>query len=1296
MPEDGSNPPSAPDLLAGGGEMGEMIRAHDWASTPLGPPQAWPAALKLSASICLGSRFPMVLWWGPQLVMLYNDAWRPVLGETKHPAGLGRPGAETWPEIWDIIGAQMHEVMLRGEATWSVDQLLEVDRYGYLEEAYFTYSYSPIKQLDGTIGGVFTAVSETTERVLGERRLRVLRELSERTANAQSVEQACAQFVSVLGDANPDLPFALVHVRDEDSDGIRLMAASGLGPDWTPPPSDCDPWRVSEVIRTGQAATLRDLSFAGLPAGQARAALVLPIAHTGEHTHTAGALVAGINPRRALDDAYRGFLELVAAQMATAIASARAYQQERRRAEALAEIDRVKTAFFANVSHEFRTPLTLMLGPIEDALANPALPGPQHRALEIAYRNALRLLKLVNSLLDFSRIEAGRMQAVYAPADLAALTAELSSMFRAAVEQAGLTLRVDCPPLGEPVHVDRDMWEKIILNLLSNAFKFTFQGGIDVSLRGRGGMAELAVRDTGIGIPAGELEHLFDRFHRVEGARGRTFEGTGIGLALVQDLARLHGGAVRVQSTPGEGSLFTVTVPLGVAHIPPEQLSAAARAPDGITSPAAAAYVAEALRWGPEAEWPEGSDPIPQTGAPAAPDGGTVLIADDNADMRDYLRQLLGQRYQVRVAADGEAALESIRESRPDLLLSDVMMPRLDGVGLIRALRADPHLADLPVILLSARAGGEASEEGLAAGADDYLVKPFAARELLARIASTLQLARIRRAANEQERALQRTGERFRVALRHAPVTVYNCDRALRYTWVANPVGFAAEDVLGRRDDDLLLPDDAARLTAFKRSVLDSGQPARATMPLQVQGRAMCFDITIEPLRDEDGAVAGLTVAAIDITEQTEAAAELRRLNETLEQRVREAVDAREAAQIALAQAQRLEALGQLAGGIAHDFNNVLQAVTGGLHLITRRAGDADAVRQIAGMAANAAARGAAITGRLLAFGRRDQLRAEPVRVCGLFSGMQEMLAHTLGAGVAVAVDAGEPGLCLLADRGQLETVLVNLAVNARDAMPGGGTLNFAASLDIIRDDRPDGLPDRLPDGLPDGLTDGLAPGAYVRITVADSGVGMDPATLARAAEPFFTTKPVGQGTGLGLAMARGFAQQSGGGFRVDSAPGRGARISLWFPRTDAAVSPVAAQPDGTAEMAAPVAARALVVDDDRMVREMLASQLTAGGHAVTEASDGLAALSRLDRGEDFDLLVTDFAMPGMNGLALIRQARQRLPALPACLLTGFADDSVRLDPAESAGDLTLLLRKPVTGEELLKAAAALLARTRP
>ena len=755
-------------IFPGESEMAGRMRDFDWSTTDMGPPQNWPENLRITVRICLTSRFPIVVWWGPNYTMFYNDAYISYLGRTKHPQWLGRSGNQCWHEIWPVIGPMLEGVFATGQATWSQDLLLILDRNLPQEEGYFTFSYSPILDNQNNVDGIFCACFETTEQVVSTRRLETLRKLGVQALETSAVDAACEEAAGVLSENPYDIPFAAIYLVNGAGTHAELKSLAGFSQDDQLFPSsisvtdgDIFPWPLASTFQSRRAAETSDLTIAGLrlPGGAwpepASKAVALPI-FAAERENLSGLAVLGVSPRRVLDDAYRTFFGLIAGHIGTAISDARAYEAEQKRAEALAELDRAKTAFFSNVSHEFRTPLTLMLGPLEDELReNPAA----RDRLEIAHRNSLRLLKLVNTLLDFSRIEAGRIEACYEPTDLAAHTAELASVFRSAVEKACLRLVVDCPPLPEPVYVDREMWEKIVLNLLSNAFKFTFEGEIKVTLRSRDERVELSVSDTGVGIPEAELPKIFQRFHRVRGAKSRTHEGTGIGLALAQELARLHGGEIKARSREGEGSTFTVSVRTGAAHLPADRISVERQLSS--TSLGALPFVEEAMRWLPDeadagASSSEGDEPArafetaddghPATGKPR------VLVADDNADMRAYVQRLLGQRYHVEVVPDGRAALEAVRSHPPDLALTDVMMPGLDGFELLKEIRADETTRAIPVIMLSARAGEEARTEGLYAGADDYLIKPFSARELLARVSSHLGMARLRRESEESVR----------------------------------------------------------------------------------------------------------------------------------------------------------------------------------------------------------------------------------------------------------------------------------------------------------------------------------------------------------------------------------------------------------------------------------------------------------------------------------------------------------------------------------------------------------------
>jgi signal transduction histidine kinase/DNA-binding response OmpR family regulator len=758
--------------------LGERTHDFSWAETPFGAPEFWPQSLRSAASICLNARFPIALYWGPQLALIYNDSWSPILGG-KHPWAFARPGQEVWPEIWSEIGPLFEAVQQTGEGVWQQDRLLPMHRHGYTEECYFNFTLSPIRGEDGDVVGVFNAVIETTYRVIAERRAALLRDLSENTAGAKSAADVCTRAAALLERALADLPFCLFYLRDKTSTAFRYIARTGaalpahLSPPVLDPGDDALPWRAAEALATARSISMSwnserygSAPESGVWSEAVQGMMTLPIA--GQHnSEPRGLLIVGTSPRLALDEPYTTFVERVAQQITTAIDNAEAYEAERHRAEALAAIDAAKTAFFSNVSHEFRTPLTLMLGPLEDVLTQRNLITPDDRErLELVHRNALRLLRLVNTLLDFSRIEAGRLEASFAPTQLEQVTADLASVFRSAIERAGMDLIVDCPPLSETIYIDRELWEKIVLNLLSNAFKFTFTGSITVALREGEGAVELIVSDTGTGIPASEIPHIFKRFHQVKHARGRSFEGSGIGLSLVQELVRLHGGSIAVSSVVDQGTRFTIRIPKGSAHLPAERVRAEAETQH--SERLSRGFIEEAQRWIPTIETIAASTANTiEAHLPPLPGQSTddtrprILLADDNADMRAYLRQLLSTRYQVTEVADGAAALEMARSESFDLILTDVMMPRLDGFTLLATLRAEAATQTLPVIMLSARAGEEARIAGVQAGADDYLVKPFSANELLVRVQSTLTLAQLRREAALRLAALQQVTASF-------------------------------------------------------------------------------------------------------------------------------------------------------------------------------------------------------------------------------------------------------------------------------------------------------------------------------------------------------------------------------------------------------------------------------------------------------------------------------------------------------------------------------------------------------
>ncbi|GAA4714080.1 hypothetical protein GCM10023215_66520 [Pseudonocardia yuanmonensis] len=763
-----------------------LLATADRSDSPLGPPGGWPAELTSAVALLLGSPHPLALFWGPEHAVLYNDAFAAIVG-ARHPWAFGRPAAQVWPEVWDRIGPAVQHVRDTGEAVERTDERLVLDRPGGPRETFWRYAFSPVRAADGTVAGVFDVASESTAQVVAARRTALLGRLARLVRDAGPADPAAAHVAAALVDS-PDVPFALLG---------GVGAPVGVGVDPTPE-------LVALLDREGLVA--------------------LP---DGGHVFAAGLgggvrLLLGTSDLRPLDDEYREFLDLVAGHVDAALTAVRAATEEHDSSGTLERRDRSRSEFFTGVSHEFRTPLALIMGPLEQ-LRTAEDPQVRQEA-DVAHRSAQRMLKLVNTLLDVSRLEEGHPDAGFAPVDLGSLTGELAALFRAPTERAGLRLDVDSPPSERPVWVDQDMWEKIVLNLLSNAFKFTLEGGLRVSTRIEDDRFVLRVADTGTGVPAAELPRLFDRFHRVRAARARSHEGSGIGLALVRQLVQVHGGTVDATSTPGVGSTFTVRLPLGFAHLPVESIT--------IGRPAAAPhprpetfepFVAEALRWTPARPEDRGTPRLPEA---VDPPRGRVLVVEDDPDMRDHLRRLLSESWSVHAVATGVEALDLARSDPPDLVVADVMMPELDGIGLLRALRADARTAGLPVVLLSARAGEEAAVEGLAAGADDYLVKPFSARELLARVANHLHLGRVRRAAEL----------RFRAMANSTPALIWVDDAGghrvfvnrgwLDFTGATDPVG-----ELGLDWRERIHPDDRERY----RSVVEAATRTRA--PFEVEYR---------------------------------------------------------------------------------------------------------------------------------------------------------------------------------------------------------------------------------------------------------------------------------------------------------------------------------------------------------------------------------------------------------------------------------------------------------------------------
>ena len=1241
-------------VFPGDSELAALMRATRWEDTPLGPIAGWPAGLRAAIRIVLTSRFSMWMGWGDDLTFFYNDAYRRDTLGVKHPWALGSAAREVWSEIWPEIGPRIASVLTGGTATWDEGLMLFLERHGYREETYHTFSYSPLHDDDGQVRGILCVVTEETPRLISERRVGLLGRLAGDMVGALTRTDVFAGLETSLAADARDLPFTLTYLFDAEGTVARLASQTGVPADWSGAAALLDvdgdaPWPLRAVLETARPIEVA-LDGQAWPSGpwasSPARAFAVPIAQPGQ-ARPGGVFIAGINPHRLFDVAYREFVTLVVGQLAAVLANVGAHEAQRQRAESLAELDRAKTAFFSNVSHEFRTPLTLMLGPLEGLLGDPDVTGAARAELATIHRNGLRLLKLVNTLLDFARIEAGRATAQFVATDLAQLTSDLASVFRAATDRAGLRLTVACPPLDVAVRVDRDMWEKIVLNLVSNAFKFTLAGEITVALARRGDHVELTVRDTGSGIPADELPRVFERFHRVVGTAGRTHEGTGIGLALVQELVRLHGGTIRVASELGRGTTFTVAIPLGAQDASAEV--------DAVADPrpVATAFVEEALRWLPDGAGPGGRSEsaalhpgtalrVPLADAARA----RLLIADDNADMRDYLRRLLADRWEVETAADGFAALAAIRARRPDLVISDVMMPRLDGLGLVAELRADPALRDLPVIMLSARAGEEARIEGLQAGATEYLAKPFAARELRAQVETQLLRAAMRAAEAHHARRLATVFEQapLAIALLRGPDHVFE---------VANPryraiVG--GRDVVGH-SVAAALPEVVAqgfvaaldRVYQTNEPFVGSSQPVKL---LRADGtlEQRFFDLMYQPLVDAEGAVTGIAGVAHDVT----ALATARHDAETASR----------------AKDEFLAMLG-------HELRNPLAPITTALELMRMRP-DVGGARERA-VIERQVQHLVSLVDDLLDISRitrgKVELRPEPVELAGVVSRALEIVSPLLEARQHVVAIDVPAGLVVHGDPARLAQILSNLLNNAAKYTPKAGRITVRAAPD----------------------------GDHVVLDVIDTGIGIEPAMLGRIFEPFAQEQQsidrTQGGLGLGLAIVDNLVKLHGGTVRAHSAGrGHGTALTVRLPRIDperdperAAPAPVAPAPNGEA--------RILVIDDNVDAALLLAELLEVGGYRTLAAHDGPSALAAAQAFHP-QLAVVDLGLPVMDGFELARHLRElhTAPTTKLVALTGYGQPQDRAKTAAAGFDAHLV--KPVDIAELRAVIERLLPRS--
>lgn len=841
-----------------------------------------------------------------------------------------------------------------------------------------------------------------------------------------------------------------------------------------------------------------------------------------------GILVLGISPRLRYDQHYQNFFKLLTDQTIAAMTTANAFQEERKRVEALAEIDRAKTAFFSNISHEFRTPLTLMLGPIEELLhRNENLDKKQIENAEAAHRNALRLLRLVNTLLDFSKIESGRNEASFRQVDIKMFTEDLISNFRSIIEKAGLTFKSNFTNITDKVYVDYGMWEKIVLNLLSNAFKYTLKGSITVGLKQDNKTVVLTVDDTGVGIAEKELPHMFERFHRIAGSSGRSYEGTGIGLSLVAELVKLHKGTINVTSQPGLGTTFTITIPTGHSHLPKESVNHQEN--DAYSSAVTESFMMETQGLSANALTEEltSSDVQPLLANPS------ILVVDDNADMVKYLVRILEKNYRIITASNGKEALDKLVATNPDLVVSDIMMPVMDGVQLLKAIKSDTRTTKIPVMLLSARAGEEARIEGYDLGADDYLVKPFSSKELLARVRAQINISKTR---SHLDRLLKQVFEQTPAAITIIKRQDYTVEFANElYLQIVGK----GQDFIGRSLFESLPELKNQVVPKLLDEVMTTGV-AHEGKELEIYlhrhgGRDKTyFNFVYHPLKELDGTISGVIVVCFEVTELVNAKNRAEKSEALLEEKVRLRTAELETKNAMLQKAN--SELEQFAYVASHDLQEPLRKIRTFSSILQRNFPDNANSTSYFEKIHSASDRMAKLIKDVLNYSKLSsqvELSFKPVDLNKILSDVLldfELLIEESKAKVTSEKLPTINGLEL-----QLHQLFANLISNALKFSKGHPLLKIS-SRTISKEEAADFQ--LRADGQ-----------SFVEIRFVDNGIGFDP----RFAEQVFVIFQRLQdkettGTGIGLALCKKIVENHQGIIRAESAPGLGTTFFVYLP----------------------------------------------------------------------------------------------------------------------------------------------------
>jgi signal transduction histidine kinase/DNA-binding response OmpR family regulator len=746
-----------PEFLPRTGKMAAVIRSYDWSASALGPMVNWPRELKSAVSLCLHMKFPAAIVWRPDFTVLYNDAMHALI-DRDGADHIGKKLADL--EAWASSELAIRAVCETGEATFR-DRIRWLFAPPNSRESYFTTSFSPIPDSTGSSAGVLIVATDVTDSVVSNRRGRTLSALSG-IAQMASEDDACREASRVL-ESNPyDLPFASIYLLDPSRKKAELRASTGIQPETGASPetillsSGIHP--LASAALSARAEILEvGRQLGPLPSGAwtipPRELVVVPLQATREREQI-GLIIAGANPYCPVDTEYRAFFEAVARHTSALIIRAGLQGKQRKLATEMEQQKRTWASFLDFASKEFRTPLTVTLGLLDKVLGEYGPNEPHHAALRLTRRTTLRLWNAVDTFLDLIRVQTDRLKPVFAPVDLSSVTEELARAFASELARPNISFSLDCPPLGENVYVDRRLWERLILGLLVSAVSRTDAGEIGISIRRIGPWIDTAVWDTGTSIPEHEKTNKFEPFGSGGSVSGRT------GLSLARHFAARHGGHVTVESGSGKGNKFVVSIPRGRAHLAAEHVL---ETPEDIRASVNAlhAFVEDATRWTPENQLAEAQSteelslgsgqPWQRRTLTSAPPR-RILVAVSDRDLRHYLCGVLKEPYTVESTSDGQETLESLHRASPDLLLVDSELRIVDGLGVLRAIRSHPALGSLPVVVMSPRSSEAERLNAFAAGASDYLVKPFSAPELLVRLESQISLADRHKVALARER----------------------------------------------------------------------------------------------------------------------------------------------------------------------------------------------------------------------------------------------------------------------------------------------------------------------------------------------------------------------------------------------------------------------------------------------------------------------------------------------------------------------------------------------------------------